>query len=58
MPEINLLYRASKGEISRRDDITHTVNYFNNGNHYLPEFLQNKINVISGYSIPSLTKKF
>lgn len=44
-PEINLLYRASKGEISRRDDITHTVNYFNNGNHYLPEFLQNKINV-------------
>lgn len=44
-PEQNLLTRASKGEIARKDDITHTVNYFNNGSHYLPPFLQNKVNV-------------
>lgn len=44
-PEENFLYRASKGEISRKDDITHTVNYFNNGEHYLPNFLQLKVNV-------------
>lgn len=44
-PEENLLYRASKGEIARKDDITHTVNYFNNGVYYLPKFLQSKVNV-------------
>lgn len=44
-PEENLLYRSSKGEISKKNDITHIINYFNNGNYYLPQYLKSKVDL-------------
>lgn len=44
-PEKNHIDKASNGELSRKNDITHIVNYFNNGNKYLPQFLQNNVNL-------------
>jgi hypothetical protein len=38
-PGFNYMLRASKGDLDRKNDITHIVNYYNNGSYKLPQFL-------------------
>jgi hypothetical protein len=35
----NYMLRATKGDVERKNDITHIVNYYNDGAHKLPNFL-------------------
>lgn len=38
-PGFNYIMRALKGDLERKNDITHIVNYYNDGTNNLPEFL-------------------
>lgn len=38
-PGFNYMLRASKGDLERKNDITHIVNYYNDGAHKLPQYL-------------------
>lgn len=38
-PGFNYMLRASKGDLERKNDITHIVNYYNDGSNKLPQFL-------------------
>lgn len=44
-PEENLLYRAINGEVSRKNDIAHIVNYYNNGAVNMPVYLMGLVNI-------------
>jgi len=44
-PDFNYLDRASKGEMERNNDITHVVNYYNDGSNKLGDFLLNNTKI-------------
>lgn len=44
-PEENLLDKAINGEVSRKNDIAHIVNYFNNGSKLMPNYLMNHVDI-------------
>lgn len=44
-PEENILEKATNGDIIRKNDVTHIVNYFNNGTRKLSPFLNSKVDI-------------